>query len=134
MNIVMKPIGYVRTGTPDDDIPRHWRVSEVEGVLEIMPRFRPGLADLEAGQKIAVLFYFHRSPAFTDDLLTQQPYHRRKTKGVFSICSPRRPNPIGLSVLDVLAVDGCTIRVKGVDMFDGSPILDIKPHMADQER
>ncbi len=132
MHIHFKPIGHVRTDVADDAIPRHWRVSDVEGTLEIQPRYETGLKDIHAGQKIAVLFHFDRSPAFTDALLVQTPYHKQP-KGVFSICSPKRPNPIGLSILDVVAVEGCRIRVKGVDMFDGTPILDLKPYVAGPE-
>ena len=74
-----------------------------------------------------VLFLFDRSPPFRSDLLTQETRHSREIKGVFSICSPRRPNPIGLSVVTVLAVEGGRLKVRGLDMLDGTPILDIKP-------
>jgi len=133
MNIVLKPIGHVQSDTPDDAIPRHWSISDVEGTLDILPEFQNGLKDIRPGQKIVVLFHFDRSPAFTDDLLTQTPYHRKQVKGVFSICSPRRPNPIGLSILEVVAAEDRKIRVRGVDMYNGTPILDIKPHVLDPE-
>lgn len=131
MAIHLKPIGHVHTDVEDGAIPRHWTVSDVEGTLEILSQYRDGLKDIQAGSKIVVLFHFDRSPAFTKALLVQTSYSRQTPKGIFSICSPNRPNPIGLSVLEVLAVDGCRIRVKGVDMYDGTPILDIKPHVAD---
>jgi tRNA (adenine37-N6)-methyltransferase len=132
MDIHLKPIGHIHTGVADDAIPRHWRVSDVEGTLEIQPQYATGLRDIEAGQKIVVLFHFDRSPPFTDALLVQTPHHQQP-KGVFSICSPKRPNPIGLSILEVVAVEGCRLRVKGVDMFDGTPVLDIKPHVVGPE-
>jgi tRNA-Thr(GGU) m(6)t(6)A37 methyltransferase TsaA len=94
-------------------------------------KYRAGLQDIQAGQRIVVLFYFHRSTLFTPELLTQTPPHRVERRGVFSTCSPIRPNPIGLSVLDVLGVDGCQIHVKHVDLLDGTPILDIKPYKAE---
>jgi tRNA (adenine37-N6)-methyltransferase len=125
MQILYQPIGYLKTDSRD--IPRHYSVSEVEGTIEIMPEFEKGLADIQIGQQIIVLFHFDRSPAFTPDLLKQTPPHRQQPVGVFSICSPRRPNPIGLSILRVLEVRGARIRVKGVDMLDQTPILDIKP-------
>ena len=64
--------------------------------------------------------------------MMQIPRHRKKKMGVFSICSPIRPNPIGMSVLEVLRIDDNIIQVKGLDMLDGTPILDIKPHIQDE--
>ncbi|MFP4477192.1 MAG: tRNA (N6-threonylcarbamoyladenosine(37)-N6)-methyltransferase TrmO [Desulfatibacillaceae bacterium] len=126
MSINMEPIGYVRTGA--EKLPRHWTISDVEGVLEIDPRYETGLRDIEPGQKIVVLFVFDRSPAFNDSLLLQTPPHKGGREfGVFSICSPRRPNPIGLSVVEVLDKDGANLRVRNLDMLDGTPVLDIKP-------
>jgi len=126
MEVTFKSIGVVRTQA--ESVPRHWSVSEVEGTLEIDPEYRQGLKDIQAGQRIAVIFHFHQSPPFDPEMLVQTPPHRQGERlGVFSICSPRRPNPIGLSVFEVLGIDGTTIRVKGVDTYDGTPILDIKP-------
>lgn len=128
MPIVMEPIGIVRTEA--EKVPRHWTVSDLAGRLVIDEKYQEGLRDIKSGQKIVVLFYFDRSPAFSSELLVQTPPHRNEALGVFSICSPRRPNPIGLSVLEVLKVDGSVIHVKGIDMYDGTPILDIKPLVA----
>jgi tRNA (adenine37-N6)-methyltransferase len=124
----VKPIGFVRTDS--EKVPRHWSVSEEEGILEIDDQYLEGLKDIEAGQRIVVLFLFHKSPPFDATLLVQTPPHRQGERlGVFSICSPRRPNPIGFSVFEVLGVEGTRIRVKGLDTFDGTPILDIKPYV-----
>ncbi len=128
--VTMKPIGVVRTEA--ESIPRHWSLSDVQGRMLIDPEYIEGLADIQPGQKIVVLFHFDRSPVFSPRYLRQTPPHRQSPLGVFSICSPRRPNPIGLSVLEVLAVKGGEIRVKGLDMFDKTPILDIKPHIEGQ--
>lgn len=122
----MEPIGHVRHAHPT--VPRHWSLSSVEGELVIQERYRRGLASIQPGNRIVVLFRFHRSPPFTPDRLAQTPPHRNEPLGVFSICSPVRPNPLGMSVLEVLEVRGTTLRVRGVDMFDGTPILDLKPH------
>ncbi|ROQ92085.1 tRNA (N6-threonylcarbamoyladenosine(37)-N6)-methyltransferase TrmO [Desulfosoma caldarium] len=124
-HILLKPIGIVRTEAAT--VPRHWTVSDVEGTLVIDEAYRDGLKDIRPGQKIIVLFHFHKSQPFSPHDLIQKPPHRNEHLGVFSICSPRRPNPIGLSVVEVLDVQGCTLRVKGIDMFDGTPILDLKP-------
>lgn len=123
-----KPIGRVRT--PAVDVPRHWSVSDVEGELVIDPAYREGLSDIQPGERIVVAFVFHLSPPFTPDRLRQTPPTRSRPRGLFSICSPVRPNPLGLSVLTVLAVEGCVIRVRGLDMLDGTPILDLKPHVS----
>ena len=126
--VVLHPIGAVETDA--ETLPRHWSRSDVEGTLVLKPEFVPGLRDVAPGQRIVVLFHFDRSPPFEPDLLVQSPRHMGgDSRGVFSICSPRRPNPIGLSVVEVLAVDGGRIQVRGLDMMDGTPILDIKPHI-----
>ncbi len=125
LNVTLNAIGWVRHDAAE--VPRHWTVSDLAGDLDIRPDLAAGLADITAGQKIMVLFLFDRSPPFSSDQLTQETRHSRAIKGVFSICSPRRPNPIGLSVVEVLAKKGSRLRVRGLDMFDGTPILDIKP-------
>jgi tRNA-Thr(GGU) m(6)t(6)A37 methyltransferase TsaA len=130
MGIIMEPIGFVRTAAKK--VPRHWSVSNVEGTLVIDEKYLQGLKDVRAGQRIVVIFHFHRSPKFTSTFLTQTPPHRRRNMGVFSICSPIRPNPIGMSVLEVLGTERNRISVKGLDMEDGTPILDIKPHVEDK--
>ncbi len=130
MVIEMRPIGFVHHEF--EKVPRHWSVSDVEGRLIINEEYLEGLDDIKAGQHIVVIFYFHKSSAFMPRNLKQSPPHRKKIMGVFSCCSPRRPNPIGMSVLKVLKVKGNIIYVKGVDMYDGTPILDIKPHIIDK--
>lgn len=131
MNITFKEIGKAYTDARD--IPRHWTLSDVEGRLVIDPQYTMGLADIRAGQQIVVLFQFHKSAPFGKEFLTQTPPHLNKASGVFSICSPRRPNPIGLSVLTVLAVEDNTLHVRCMDMIDGTPILDIKPFIVKAE-
>ncbi len=125
MKIELEPIGVVKTAV--EKVPRHWTVSEAEGAIIINEEYAEGLKDLKAGQRIVVLFYFHQSPQFTPEFLVQTPPHRNEWLGVFSICSPIRPNPIGMSVVEVLGVEGRVIRIKGLDMLDGTPVLDIKP-------
>jgi tRNA-Thr(GGU) m(6)t(6)A37 methyltransferase TsaA len=125
MKIELSPIGFVKTET--ENVPRHWTISDAEGTIVIDEQYKEGLRDIKAGQRIVVLFYFHQSPRFTPDLLLQKPRHRNEQLGVFSICSPVRPSPLGMSVVEVLKVDGCTIHIKGLDMRDGTPVLDIKP-------
>lgn len=130
MGIELKPIGFVRVEARE--VPRNWRRSELEGMLIIEDEYVEGLADIEPGQRIVVIFNFHGSPAFSVEFLRQTPPHSGKETGIFSICSPIRPNPVGMSVLEVLEVEGAAVYVKGLDMLDGTPILDIKPYVADK--
>jgi len=123
----MKPIGFVYTDS--DKIPRHWTVSDVKGILNIKKEYSPGLKNIKAGQHIVIIFLFHKSSDFTSDFLFQSPPNRKEKIGVFSICSPIRPNPIGMSVLEVLDIKESKIYVKGIDMLDGTPVLDIKPYI-----
>jgi len=131
MQISLKPIGTAHTDA--ENIPRHWTVSDVEGTLVIDPNYTEGLSDITTGQWIVVLFHFHKSPLFSHGLLKQTPPHRKQPLGVFSICSPKRPNPIGLSVLQVLERKDNVLRVRCMDMIEGTPILDIKPFIINEE-
>jgi tRNA (adenine37-N6)-methyltransferase len=126
MAIQFDPIGVVHTDV--ESVPRHWTVSDLEGTLEIDPRYEVGLRDINPGKRIIVLFHFHKGEPFALENLIQQPPVHREDRGVFSTCSPVRPAPIGLSVVEVLSRQGSSLRVKGIDMLDGTPILDIKPH------
>lgn len=125
MNFSMKPIGVVRHES--QAVPRHYSVSDVSGRLVMNPEYTLGLKDIKPEDKIVVLFVFDRSPEFDPSLLVQKPPHTGIETGVFSICSPVRPNPVGLSVLTVEKVEENVIYVKNLDMFDGTPIIDIKP-------
>lgn len=115
--------------TPMPHLSEGWTLAESKGRLVIDPAYRAGLQHIRAGQRIMVLFYFHRSPPFSADDLTQPLPDRTDRVGVFSLRSPLRPNGIGVSVLEVVDVDRAraTLHVKGMDMFDQTPILDIKP-------
>jgi tRNA (adenine37-N6)-methyltransferase len=130
MAVTMETIGVVHTDA--DNVPRHWTISDVKGALIIDKKYRKGLRDILPGQQIVVIFHFHKSSVFTSDLLVQKPPHRNEKLGVFSICSPNRPNPVGMSVLDVLQVENHIIYVQGLDMIDGTPILDLKPFVKDK--
>ena len=129
MGIELRAIGFVRTDA--EELPRHWSVSDVEGTLVIDEEYCEGLRDIEPGQRIVVIFNFHRSPVFSPEFLRQTSGHAGSEMGVFSICSPIRPNPIGMSVVEVLGIRGANIDVRRLDMLDGTPILDIKPYVED---
>ena len=127
MDIGLRTIGLVRTDA--EKLPRHWSVSDAEGTLAIDEEYLEGLRDIKPGQRIIVIFHFHRSPEFSPELLRQTSGHHGREMGVFSLCSPIRPNPVGMSVLEVLGIRDANIDVRRLDMMDGTPILDIKPHV-----
>lgn len=127
MNIIMKPIGIFYTN--EKQIPRHWSISEVQGKIVVDPQWTEGLREIQPGQKIVVIFHFHQSPQFELKNLIQHPKHKDRPMGVFSICSPLRPNPVGFSVLTVKDIFDNVVFVKHADMTDGTPVLDIMPHI-----
>jgi tRNA-Thr(GGU) m(6)t(6)A37 methyltransferase TsaA len=127
MTIEMEPIGFVSTDA--ETVPRSWSVSDVKGTLVMGESYVEGLSDIKPGQRIYVIFNFHKSPNFTPQFIRIRPPNREEKVGVFSTHSPIRPNPVGLSLLEVLGIDGNVIQVKGLDMLDGTPILDIKPEV-----
>lgn len=111
--------------TSCQDAPKNYDESERTGTLEIYPQYQEGLDGIEAGQTIVVLFWLHQS---TRDVLKVYPRgdRSRGLRGVFSTRSPMRPNPIAISELGVLGIRGNTIEVSGLDILDGTPIIDIK--------
>ena len=100
---------------------------DAEGTLEILPQFGLGLTDIEGFSHLFVLWVFDHSEGF--DLLGTPPIDDRP-HGVFATRSPRRPNPIGLTVVELLRREGNSLHVRGVDMLDGTPILDLKPYLS----
>ena len=131
MSVVMEPIGYVRTEA--QSVPHYWDVSQVEGTLVIDEEYRDGLKGLDAGKRVFVIFQFHRSPPFSAEQILQKPRRGNEEMGVFAISTPVRPNPLGLSVVEILEINGRYVKVRGLDMLDGTPILDIKPYVGVKE-
>jgi tRNA-Thr(GGU) m(6)t(6)A37 methyltransferase TsaA len=115
------------------DIPKGLGVTHnAEGVLKILPEYEPGLADIEGFSHLIVLWEFDRSPQLElrgTDLIATPPSDNRP-HGVFATRSPRRPNPLGLTTVELLRREGLVLHVHGVDMLDGTPILDIKPYLS----
>lgn len=108
-----------------DEAPKNFDISDHIGTLEIDPRYQEGLDGIKAGMTIVVLFWLHRS---SRDILKVYPRgdKSRGLSGVFVTRSPVRPNPIALSELTVLAVEGNRLQVRGLDVLNGTPIIDIK--------
>jgi tRNA-Thr(GGU) m(6)t(6)A37 methyltransferase TsaA len=127
--LTLRAIGVVHTPygetgqIPKGPDARH----EAEGTLEIFPEFEAGLADIEGFSHLFILWAFDRVDGY--DLVATPPTDNRP-HGVFATRSPRRPNPIGLTVVALLDRQGSTLRVRGVDMLDRTPILDIKPYLS----
>ena len=124
-----RPIGFIESPYIESSaIPKGLGVKhEAEGVLNILPEFEPGLADIEGFSHLFVIWLFDRTTGFD---LTACPPSDNRIHGVFATRSPRRPNPVGLTVVQLLGRDHARLRVRGVDMMDGTPILDIKPYLS----
>jgi tRNA-Thr(GGU) m(6)t(6)A37 methyltransferase TsaA len=124
-----RPIGYVRSPYSEtSQIPKGCGAEhEAEGVLDLLPEYEQGLTDIDGFSHLFVLWLFDRVDGF--DLLATPPTDTRQ-HGVFATRSPRRPNPIGQTVVRLLGRDGCKLRVAGVDMLDRTPILDLKPYLS----
>ena len=122
-------IGRVHSPYRDPkDVPRGLGAKhEAEGVLEILPEFETGLTDIEGFSHLIVVWVFDRSQGF--ELMGTPPSDNRP-HGVFATRSPYRPNPIGLSAVELLRREGPQLHVRGIDMLDGTPILDIKPYLS----
>jgi tRNA-Thr(GGU) m(6)t(6)A37 methyltransferase TsaA len=125
----MRPIGVVRSPhTETAQIPKGPGAEHhAEGVLEIQQEFEQGLTDIDGFSHLYVIWEFHRAGGY--ELLGTPPTDTRP-HGVFATRSPRRPNPIGLTVVSLVRRDGNKLHVRGVDMLDGTPILDIKPYLS----
>ena len=125
----MRSVGYVRSPFKDvAQIPRGLGAQhEAEGALEILPEYAAGLTDIDGFSHLYVLWVFDRSEGF--ELVSTPPCDDRP-HGIFASRAPGRPNPIGLSVVRLVSREGSRLAVKGVDMLDGTPILDIKPYLS----
>ncbi|MBX6361142.1 MAG: tRNA (N6-threonylcarbamoyladenosine(37)-N6)-methyltransferase TrmO [Acidobacterium ailaaui] len=124
-----RPIGYVSSPYKNtSEIPKGLNTRhDAEGVLRILRDFELGLTDIEGFSHLFVIWEFDRSHDY--DLLGSPPFEERP-HGVFATRSPRRPNPIGLTVVELLRRENADLIVRGIDMLDGTPILDIKPYMS----
>jgi tRNA-Thr(GGU) m(6)t(6)A37 methyltransferase TsaA len=125
----MRPIGVVRSPYADRaEVPKGVGAKhDAEGVLEIGPEYEAGLQDIEGFSHLYVIWVFHQARGY--ELLATPPTDDRP-HGVFATRSPQRPNPIGLTVVRLLKREGSRLSVRGLDMLDGTPILDVKPYLS----
>jgi tRNA-Thr(GGU) m(6)t(6)A37 methyltransferase TsaA len=121
--VTFTPIGYVENDFDAPATPE--TIAAAESRVVVAPEFVEGLTGLKAGQRVMVVFYFHLVQSYA---LLQHPRgdRSRPRRGVFALHTPYRPNPIGVTVVDLLSVEGNVLRVRGLDALNGTPILDIK--------
>ena len=129
-DVLYRPVGVVRSPfRTGEGSPRQAVGAEgSRGTIEIDPDFVEGLADLNGFSHVLVVFHMNQ---VTDCRLTAHPPWDDKPHGVFSTCSPYRPNPIGVSVVKLEGVEGNVLRIRNLDMLDGTPVLDLKPYVPD---
>jgi tRNA (adenine37-N6)-methyltransferase len=122
-----RPIGVIRT--PFVDIAgmpiQAAAAAGVRGTIELDPAFEPGLRDIEGFSHLILVYHFDRA----DARLSVTPFLDETPRGIFATRAPSRPNPIGMSTVRLLAVDGPRLEIEDVDMLDGTPLLDIKPYV-----
>ena len=123
MSIEYEPIGIIHTPFTDlEGMPiQPAGASGGKGTVEILPEYAEGLADLDGFSHIVLLYHFHRSTGFK---LRVTPFLDDQPRGLFATRAPKRPNPIGLSVVKLVKVEGPVVRVENVDVLDGTPLLD----------
>ncbi|HKP81030.1 MAG TPA: tRNA (N6-threonylcarbamoyladenosine(37)-N6)-methyltransferase TrmO [Pyrinomonadaceae bacterium] len=128
-DILMRPVGFVRSPySATAQVPKGFGAKhEAEGTIEILPEYELGLTDIEGFSHLYVIWMFDRSDRC--ELLGTPPTDTRP-HGVFATRSPRRPNPLGLTVVRLVGRDGPKLQVVGLDMLDGTPIIDIKPYLS----
>ena len=121
-------IGRIRTPwTRREDCPKNARGSDAECTIEVDPRYAAGLDGVAGCSHLVLLYFMHKARR---DLLVQAPRHHPEPRGTFSVRSPVRPNPIAMSVVRLVRVEGTTLAVVGLDCLDGTPLIDIKPYFA----
>jgi tRNA-Thr(GGU) m(6)t(6)A37 methyltransferase TsaA len=126
--IKYKPIGIIHSpfrepkGTPIQPA----GAKGINGTVEIFPEYAEGLKDIEGFSHIILLYHFHLSKGPT---LIAKPYMDKEAHGVFAMRGPNRPNPIGISVVRLVKVEGNMLHIRDVDIVDGTPLLDIKPYV-----
>ena len=128
MKITYTPIGIIHSPFNDlSEMPiQPTSESSADGHLEIYPEFAKGLKDLGGFSHIYLIYHLHKSPPAK---LEVTPFLDKEPHGIFATRAPRRPNPIGLSLVKLIRVDGNLVYVEEIDILNGTPLLDIKPYI-----
>jgi len=123
-----KPIGIIHSPFKEPrGIPIQSAVAcDIKGTVEVFPEYVEGLQDIEGFSHIILIYHFHLSKRYS---LRVKPYLDDKSHGVFATRAPARPNPIGLSIVRLLKIEGAKLHIRDVDIVDGTPLLDIKPYV-----
>jgi tRNA-Thr(GGU) m(6)t(6)A37 methyltransferase TsaA len=126
--IIYKPIGVIHSPfkEPRDAPIQSACAADIEGTVEIYPEYSEGLADLEGFSHIILIYHFHLSKGHS---LRVKPYLDSELRGVFATRAPARPNPIGMSIVRLVKVEGGNLHIRDMDILDGTPLLDIKPYV-----
>lgn len=128
MNIEYQPIGIIHTPWKErEDMPiQPGGAKNIKGKVEIDRRYRDGLRDLGGFSHIILLYHLHLSQSYDLDVT---PFLDTTSHGLFATRAPRRPNPIGLSIVELLKIEDNVIHIQSIDVVDGTPLLDIKPYV-----
>ena len=127
MEYKMSTIGVIHSPyTEKSETPIQPSRSQAIGTVEVYPKFADGLQDIEGFSHLILLYVFHRSSEYS---LQVTPFLDDQTRGLFATRYPCRPNPIGLSTVRLLSRDANVLEIEGVDVLDGTPLLDVKPYM-----
>jgi len=124
--IEFEPIGVIHTPFKTrEDVPiQSTGGQDIEAVVEVYPEYAEGLADVNGFSHLLLVYHLHLSEGYK---LKVVPFADTIERGLFATRAPRRPNPIGVSVVKLERVEGASLHIRGVDMVDGTPLLDIKP-------
>ncbi|MGH2690482.1 MAG: tRNA (N6-threonylcarbamoyladenosine(37)-N6)-methyltransferase TrmO [Actinomycetota bacterium] len=137
--ITLEPVAYIRHGASDQDVKEKW--SELVGTVEVLEPYAEGLTAIDGFSHLILLCWMHRLREGGRQQLVVKPrgllrhgltLEELPDMGVFACDAPVRPNPIGLTIVDLLGREGRVLTVKGIDVFDGTPVLDIKPYTLDR--
>jgi tRNA-Thr(GGU) m(6)t(6)A37 methyltransferase TsaA len=137
MEIKLKPIGIIHSPFKKKEDVESKKYADsrgfdsIQGELEIFKEYEEGLKDVEGFSHLVVLFAFHKSDGYK---LHTKPLLGDILRGVFATRSPNRPNPIGMTVVNVIERKGNRLKVSGIDMLEGTPILDIKPYTSRDQK
>ena len=126
--VIYRPIGIIRSPFRDlVDIPIQPSAAlGVQGRVEVNPGYQAGLADLDGFSHLILIYHFHQTSGYEMKVI---PFLDTRERGIFATRAPKRPNPIGLSIVELLAVEDHVLRITNVDVLDQTPLLDIKPYV-----
>ena len=128
--IQYQPVGIIRTPfkTPEGTPIQPQGAAGVEGTVEVFPEYVAGLSDLQGFSHIYLIYHFHLAKPFS---LQVKPFLDDKSHGLFATRAPSRPNPIGISIVELISIENFRLNIRDIDVVDNTPLLDIKPYVPD---